>query len=432
MKTFKTLLMLGLVSIGFAALADLTVSGVTTSFDAAKRTLTVSYTLAGGDAVVTFDVLDGATPLAGNYLKAAQGDVYCKVAAGARSFTWVVDDVWAGSAANLKVSVKAWAKDNLPPFMSFVTSGSHALRFYEYEGSLPYAVTDQYYKEAAVLFRKIPAANIEWVMGQQGGSNLRTPHKVTLTKDYYMGVYPLTLGQYNNMRHSSLSVLQAAGGASASEEAKYYCADMSDYGRARPLVWAASYRYYLRDSEGGSAGEWPTHGHALNTSNRLLYRLRGFVPDLEMDLPTEAQWEYACRGGVDGDYYDGSSDGLNLGWCTANNTQDPNWVEGLPHAVGLKTPNAFGLYDMLGNVGEVLLDNGQSGRTTPRVDETDPKGLTMAELGKTAGQTADFKIYRGTAFNSGTVEGAAAMSLIYCNSSGVHIGCRLCCDAELK
>jgi formylglycine-generating enzyme required for sulfatase activity len=63
-------------------------------------------------------------------------------------------------------------------------------------------------------------------------------------------------------------------------------------------------------------------------------------------LPTEAEWEYAARGGTLEPYYDVPS---KIAWYAKNSG-------GLPHPVGMKEPNQFGLYDMLGNVSEWVLD----------------------------------------------------------------------------
>lgn len=68
-------------------------------------------------------------------------------------------------------------------------------------------------------------------------------------------------------------------------------------------------------------------------------------------LPTEAQWEYSCRAGSDTPYFFGSNvaDVDDYGWI---------YVSGMPstHEVGQKKPNAFGLYDMIGNVSEYCSD----------------------------------------------------------------------------
>ncbi|MFN3193326.1 MAG: formylglycine-generating enzyme family protein [Aureliella sp.] len=69
-------------------------------------------------------------------------------------------------------------------------------------------------------------------------------------------------------------------------------------------------------------------------------------------LPTEAEWEYACRGGSEGEYHFGDdSDELDAyAWYFDNS-------DGLPHEVGQKEPNQYGLYDMHGNAMEWVIDS---------------------------------------------------------------------------
>jgi len=83
----------------------------------------------------------------------------------------------------------------------------------------------------------------------------------------------------------------------------------------------------------------------------------------DLRLPTEAQWEYACRAGGEGPYA-GTGDVNEMGWHREN-------AKGETHPVGQKPSNAFGLYDMHGNVFEWCED--WCG-TYPREPVTDPTG----------------------------------------------------------
>lgn len=67
-------------------------------------------------------------------------------------------------------------------------------------------------------------------------------------------------------------------------------------------------------------------------------------------LPTEAEWEYACRSGVSGQIYCGGNDADQVAWHRSNSG-------GKTHPVGEKAANGFGLYDMSGNLSEWTCSN---------------------------------------------------------------------------
>ncbi len=140
-------------------------------------------------------------------------------------------------------------------------------------------------------------------------------HKVRITKPFYMGVTEVTQGQW-------FAVMKTKPW-----EGKVYVQEGEDY-PAVYVSWddAIEYCQKLRATEGKS------------------YR-----------LPTEAEWEYACRGGKSTSYSFGSdaSELKDFAWFREN-AYDIG--EKYAHTVGGKQPNPFGLYDMHGNVWEWCTD----------------------------------------------------------------------------
>jgi formylglycine-generating enzyme required for sulfatase activity len=150
-----------------------------------------------------------------------------------------------------------------------------------------------------------------------------------------------------------------------------------------PYVWVPPGRFIMGCSAGDPAcddDERPTHaveiqrGFWLARTEVVEERLRARAPERNANgappvdrlpatdvswaaaksyceavggrLPTEAEWEYAARAGTSTRYYDSLS---AIAWFSDNS-------DGAPHTVGAKTPNAFGVHDMLGNVSEWVLD----------------------------------------------------------------------------
>ena len=188
-------------------------------------------------------------------------------------------------------------------------------------------------------FRLIPAGT--FIMGspdtERGRNADETPHPVTLTKPFYMGIFQVTQTQYTLVM----------GGTNPAKEK----------GDPRPAE-RISYDM-LRGSAAGS--KWPLDNEVDPAS--FFGKLRAKT-DLPIDLPTEAQWEHACRAAT--------PNALNNGKDLTAEDKCPNlkhtaryhatandgkWGYSGKHTkVGMYQPNAWGLYDTHGNVTEWCLD----------------------------------------------------------------------------
>ena len=333
--------------------------------------VTVNYTLQNAPAVITFDATTNGAPIDAACFSSATGDVFRLVSAASGSFVWrPANDIplFNIAGADLKVRVKAWDVDAPPDYMvvSLATNAtvSVSVAYYECEAQLPGRITDPVYKTSKLVMRKIPAAGVTWRMGspsselgrEWGSGAIETLHYVTLTEDFYLGVYPLTGGQWNYMN----------GG--------------SGNGRAPVGVNTMD---ALRGT-GASDKRWPGDGHEVSNTGSLIYKVRAYT-GIDFDAPTEAQWEFACRAGESAAL---SNTGKELSanescdeadeaaWHRHNYTGTiSNWQSYME--VGQKKPNAYGLYDMLGNAWEFCLDRYQQNLGPNAV--TDPKGATSGD-----------------------------------------------------
>jgi formylglycine-generating enzyme required for sulfatase activity len=180
-----------------------------------------------------------------------------------------------------------------------------------------------------------------WIKGgafMMGSSELddeKPVHEVTVP-DFYMGRYPVTNEEYGRFIEAT--------------------------GYQEPIYWGqVSYNQRRQ----------PVVGVGWNDA-------KSFAKWAELQLPSEAQWEYACRSGTTTRYYTGNSeDDLDrAGWYAKNSGNKL-------HRVGEKEPNVFGLYDMHGNVWEWCEDHwhdnyaGAPGDGSARVDQKGGTGQVM-------------------------------------------------------
>ena len=192
--------------------------------------------------------------------------------------------------------------------------------------------TDEYKTTKLVLRRIEPGTFI------MGDDQTNESHRVTLTKPFYIGVFEVTQKQYS-----------LATGQNPSKSK----------GGMRP-VERISWNMVRGNS---SIYNWPSSTKV--EASTFVGKLQACT-GLKFDLPTEAQWEYACLAGTKSKFNNGSdskNDLMELGRYKGNRNDGKGG--GTTHTnVGSYKPNAWGLYDMHGNVFEWCLDRYLSGEAT--------------------------------------------------------------------
>ena len=309
--------------------------------------VTITYTLENEAAFVTADILTNGVSVGEAACGLLSGDVNRKVGAGTgRTILWrpdaTIQEDREFSAGNVSVQLTAWSLATPPDYLVADLTASNSLHFYTSTNALPGGLEDERYRTTHLVMRRSAAKGVEWRMGWEyynasfpSAANVTgcAPHYVTMTNDYYVAIYETTQAQYQNAVGSNPS----ANGTLDSWPSAQHPVEYVSLGDLR-----------------GTTLRWPQDGHAV-ADGTPVSKFRA-ATGLALDLPTEAQWEFACRAGVKYAYANECLEDwpnrTKIGWLTGNG-------EGKAHfRVGLKEPNAWGLYDMHGNVLEWCLDRG--------------------------------------------------------------------------
>jgi formylglycine-generating enzyme required for sulfatase activity len=204
------------------------------------------------------------------------------------------------------------------------------------------------------------------------GTFVRIKHPVTLTRDYWIANYEVTQAEYASLVRTNPSYFKGDPQRPVEKitwfEAANYCAEMTKRERA--------------------TGHLPA--------------------DYEYRLPTEAEWEYACRAGTTNFYSFGNSTNQadQYAWTMEN-------ASGTSHPVGQKRPNAWGLYDMHGNVWEWCSD---WFAPYPATALTNPVGPAKSA----------YKVFRGGGWNQAIEYARSRNRFMMSPTNGIHfVGFRI-------
>ena len=438
------------------------VSNVTMA-QAANRIVTITYQLANAPAVVTLDIETNAntsaaaddpgwTSIGGRAICNATGDVWKKVGESGTfngTITWRPDQAWTDEVGNgfkiaangARARLTAWPLDNTPDYMVVDVSAAaqpNTQTYYPSSDFVPGGVlSNTNYRTGMILMRKIMAKDVTWMMGSttletKRNATREATHQVTLTNNYYIGVFPVTQAQWDLVQPS--------------RTAPSYYNNAAD--RAMRPVEQVCYneiRNAANSTTANTAYDWPADPNPSSFLGKLRTKT-----GLDFDLPSEAQWEFAARAG-NGDTKWGDGSGIlnsdadaNLdklgryqrnggqvlsGSSYANPAQSCGATNGTA-IVGSYAPNDWGLYDTAGNVWEWCLDwyaddiTAHGGKVN--IDPATPANTLSGASGAT-------RVRRGGSWDSAAGNCRPAYhAYITPSNRGNGYGFRLACTAGLK
>jgi formylglycine-generating enzyme len=221
-------------------------------------------------------------------------------------------------------------------------------------------------------------------MGSNKGANDEKPMHHVILSDFYIGKYPVTQNQYKSVMGSNPSYFKDSGKDAPVEK----------------VTWFDAVEFCNKLSE--QEGLQKCYSGSGN-SIKCDFSKNGYR------LPTEAEWEYAAKGGSKskGYKYSGSDNIDEVAWYWNNS-------DSTTHIVGTKTANELGIYDMSGNVWEWIW--GIHGIAQPN-----PHGAMIGKYQVSRGGSWCGDANRCTVFNRG---------YSYATYPCINLGFRLCRNKE--
>ncbi len=311
---------------------------------------------------VTFSVTaNGTAPL--NYrwyhngadTRKTTASISFNAAAGsAGTYSVIVTNAHGQAAASATLTVTESGGGTAGNYMIIDLSGGPSASSYKvsYMSTPPSGGWTDEYKTTKLVMRRIPKGT--FTMGSPEGElgrwdDREAQRQVTLTKDYYMGVFEVTQRQWELVMGNKPSYFN---------NASYYA--------SRP-VEQVSYHHIRENADSNTpiSPNWP-QSSAVGSSS-FVGKLRARTGLTTLDLPTEAQWERAARAGT-GTALNSGKNLTNTGSCPNMSEVGRYWYNGGSvytqggntsigtAKVGTYLPNSWGLYDMHGNVWEWCLD----------------------------------------------------------------------------
>ena len=363
----KKLILLSLVGSACGAWALPRATDVT--FVQNGSTVTITYSLTESPAIVTLDIqtnvtgdvwasIGGANIMPG--VSASSAAFRTVTGAGPHEISWVPARGWPDhnqAIGKIRAVVTAWSPADPPDYMAVdITDYRQAdsTRYYPGEDFVPGGVLgNTAYRTSMMLLRRIHARNQTFTMGSFSEyarvDAAEKTYAATLSNDYYMAVFETTQSQWALIVGNWPSDWSALAYRAMRPVEKVSYADVRSNTNN---FFSADYDYPNPPGENSFLG--------------LLNRRTGLV----FDLPSEVQWEFACRAGHgegqwgNGSHYDyagtatkaAAPNSYGVGRTSMNTASSGTGFEIGTAECGTYPPNSWGLYDMHGNVSEWCVD----------------------------------------------------------------------------
>ena len=432
---YGTVLFAMLSGSALAAPVGIALNGVSLEQPNGRGNAVITYRLDEAPVIVTVDVqtntLDNGAgewvSLGGGLVKRLTGDIGIVRRTGRCTIKWNSTKDWPEQVVEtgrIRATVTAWATNAPPDWMVIGLKKPNDVRFYAESNHVPEGVASDVYKSEKMLMRRVPAAGAIWTMGLTADQGTAVaddtiPRRVMLSKDYFVGVYEVTQCQYTNM-----GMTAAAGFSSYSDSWK------------RPAC-----KLNMVDVRGTVNLPNGSYNVTETSACGRLHNISG--GKIEFDLPTETQWEFACRAGTQTAYNNGTDytqpNCDAIAWYGLNSTQETSDGTRQPHPVGTKPPNAFGLYDMNGNIHEMCLDRYVEGSeySATFVEGYEKGAVTVDPLAANWSSSASLVnriVTRGGGWNSEMkyCRSGARLPMTSYGASYDTNGFRICCPAVFQ
>ena len=445
-----------------AALAIPEVSDVTFDSKGGPKRVKIGYSLSDAPVIMTVDIQTNATGAveetdpgwmsigSQNFTNLTGWNGVIVTNAGAHELTWNAYVSWPGQrTTGARAVVTVWPTNSAywagnkefwdriaaeraaeedarrlakhPLYMVVDLENANTVDYYQSKDEFPGGFDSPVYKTTKMVFRKVRAAGATFVsgnpnaeVGRVAAGNPEAQIYVKLTNDYYLAIYECTQKQFLSVFGSNPSEFkkgdESLWGQRPVENVVY-----TYYEVARKTT---TYKYRLRDPDSWPNANDVVAAHTFDDPDSFIAKFRVHSGlGVFLDLPTHAQWEFACRAGTTSALYTGAE--LSSVELTAQHPEldeiaryyynadaanaavkdDETGLVGTAR-VGSYEPNAWGFYDMYGNVAELCLDYYASHvANTPEAPYVDPQGPEASTWGNKGMAAYNQHILAGGSWN---------------------------------